>query len=191
MLNAMVRWLPVALFAVLLGCSSQAAGPPLDAGGSPDLAAPGSLDACFAGVTRPTRSFVDIQSYASQDGRYQLRRARQPGDRVSVGETFPYDLIRFGVVSGGAVTCIDSPALLSYDYGHHNWNDTMDARAAGATYRINERFAYGADGAWTFTLTVLAPGGQVLEGPLPLTDTGCYTLPFDLNGCPLRMRTDR
>jgi hypothetical protein len=183
----MVRWLWIV---VGVGCSSPSASPLADAARSPDVALD-SLDACFASVTRPSSRFIDVQSYASADGRYQLRRARRPGDRVSVGETFPYDLIRFGATIGGEVTCVDRPMDLSYDYGHHNWDDTMEARAASATYRINERFAYGADSAWSFTLTVLDPAGRVVAGPLPLTDTGCHTLPFDLNGCPGRMRTDR
>jgi hypothetical protein len=190
MLSEMPRqWL--AMMALCLGCSSQAPAP--DGATAPDTAPSRSLDECFAGVTRPPSTFVDIQSYATQDGRYQVRRARQPGDRLSVGETFPYDLVRFGVSTGGRVSCIERPADLSYDFGHHNWNDTMEARTGEATYRVHEQFDVAASGErWKFTFTVLdATGRTVVEGPLPLTDTGCHTLPFDLNGCPGRMRTDR
>jgi hypothetical protein len=182
--RVMPRWLPLL---VCLACSSNG-NPP-----APDAAVARSLDECFAGTARPSRSFIDIQSYTSADGRYLIRRARQPGDRVAVGETFPYDLIRFGMSAPDRVICIDRRSDLSYDFGHHNWNDTMTARTAEASYRIHEQYdVVASDIRWKFTFTILDAAGQTTrEGPLPVEDAGCYTLPFDLNGCPGRTRTDR
>jgi hypothetical protein len=160
---------------------------------APDPVPARSLDECFAGLTRPAVLFVETQSYATADGRYQIRRARQPGDRVAVGETFAYDLVRFGVARGSDVVCVHRTADLSYDFGHHNWDDTMEARTGTTGYRIHEKLnASGIDDRWMFTFTILDPAsGAIREGPLPLAATGCHTQPFDLNGCPGRMRTDR
>ena len=197
------------MFVICSGCGAGDTEPRGDAGaadatvrlevGTADLAAPdpavvSSLDECFADLTAPTSGwFIDIQSYATGDGRYRIRRARQPGDRIAVGETLPYDLVRFAVETETGVLCVGSPSALSYDFGHHNWNETMDARTPAASCKVHERAkaVAGLGLTWMDTLTILDPTDEsVVEGPLSLTEAGCYTLPFNLNGCPGRTRTD-
>jgi hypothetical protein len=110
-----------------------------------------------------------------------------PGDGIAVGETFPYVLIRFGAVDASGALCITQPAQMKYDYRHHNWNDSMEAMAGALTYRLEEKLMTGPTSSWLFTLTVVEGGTP--RASLTMTDAGCYTVPYDLNGCVLRTRT--
>jgi hypothetical protein len=175
--------------AVVLVLACAPASPGVD-GGSDAAAPPGSnadLDECFRGLAPAPPRFIEVQTLTSAG--ITIRRARTPGDGIAVGETFPYVLIRFGVAEATGARCISQAAQLTYRYGHHNWNDSMEATVGSLVYRLEEKLTLGpTTSSWDFTLTVLE-GGTPREGPLPMKEAGCYTLPFDLNGCFLRMRT--
>ena len=148
-----------------------------------------SLEACFADLRAPAHGFIDDQRFTSEDGHLELRRARQPGTRPAVGETFAYDLIRFGLRDDRGVICsarrrprlsVRAPQL----------GDVVEARAGAELFRVRET-RHDFD-SWSFTFWVVDPATHgLLQGPVLLRDGGCRTLPFDLNGCPGRMRTDR
>lgn len=140
-----------------------------------------TLDACFAGLApRPNGSFVGTLVFESEDGSVEVRLAREPGDRTSVGETFPYDLVRFGIERNGVVECITDRDQLAYDFGHHNWNDTATAEG-NATYMVTIRLDTTDDPVvWVDTL-------QINEAaPITLRATACDVTPLDLNHCSLR-----
>jgi hypothetical protein len=175
----------VRVFALLLTACSSASSPP----DAPPASA--TLDECFADLTAPRNNrFIEVQTLRNQDGRIRLRRARTPGDGIAVGETFPYVLIRFAIADERGTRCVTDAAQLSYRYAHHNWNDSMEARAGDTIYRLEEKLTFDtASSTWVFTFTALdAATGAPREGPLPMSDAGCYTLPLDLNGCSQRMR---
>lgn len=160
------------------GASDAAPPPPSTAG----------LDDCFRGLAPALPRFIEVQTLTSAGG-LTIRRARTPGDGIAVGETFPYVLIRFGVSDASGGRCISERAQMTYRYGHHNWHDSMEATAGNLVYRLEEKLNLGpTTSSWDFTVTVLE-GGTPRQGPLPMTEAGCYTLPFDLNGCFLRTRT--
>jgi len=167
----------ITLLVGLLGCS-EAHGTD-DAGRSDG--GEQTLDACFEGLA-PTgdASFVGTLHFESLDGSIRVRFARQPGDRTSVGETFPYDMVRFGIERNGVVECITDRDQLAYDFGHHNWNDTATAEG-NATYVVNIRLDNTDDPVvWVDTL-------QINEAaPITLRATDCDVTPFDLNHCSLR-----
>jgi len=123
---------------------------------------------------------VGTLSFESADGSIRVRLARQPGERASVGETFPYDLVRFGIERDGVVECVTDRDALRYDFGHHNWDDTATAEG-NATYVVAIRLDITSDPVlWVDTL-------QINEiAPMSLEFTGCAVTPFDLNHCSLR-----
>jgi hypothetical protein len=167
------------LMVLALGC--------VPAVNSHDGAVPTDLDDCFKDLTPPSGKFVEVQSLATTDGSIVVRRARMPGDGVAVGETFPYVLVRFGAVEKEVPRCITEASHMTYRYGHHNWNDSMEASAGPVTYRLEEKLMIGPPSTWFFTLTILE-GGTPRAGPYVVNDQGCYTVPYDLNGCVLRRR---
>ncbi|MBK7774777.1 MAG: hypothetical protein IPI43_11670 [Sandaracinaceae bacterium] len=140
-----------------------------------------TLDSCFAGIA-PTGDapWVGTQSFENDDGSVRVRLARQPGDRPSVGETYAYDMVRFGIERDGVVECITDQDALAYDFGHHNWNDTATAEGNG-TYVVTMRFDVAAEPAvWVDAL-------QINEAaPMTLHATACDATPLDLNHCLLR-----
>lgn len=162
---------------MVLGCGETHT--PADSGNADGGAV--TLDSCFAGLA-PTggAGFVGTLSFESEDGSTRVRLARQPGDRSSVGETFPYDLVRFGIERDGVVECITDRDALAYDFGHHNWDDTATATGR-ADYVVRVRLDLTTDPvAWIDTL-------QINEAaPITLTETGCDSIPPDLNHCSLR-----
>jgi hypothetical protein len=153
------------------------------------------LDACFADLVAPPVGFIEVQSFETEDGNLRLRRARRPGARSAVGETFPYDLVRFGVESDTGSRCVTEPARLDYAFGHHNWNERWEARTGDMRYVVREaldvtRLSVEGD-VWTTTVELIP---QPSGAPLPSKDliaTGCYSLPYDYNPCFRRMRTDQ
>lgn len=153
---------------------------------TPDASAPDSatvtLDTCFAGLAPTGNSpFVGTLSFESLDGRVRVRLARQPGQRPFVGETYPYDLVRFAIERDGQTECITDRAALSYDFGHHNWSDTATAEGS-ATFTVELRYDLAsAEPDWVDTLQV----GR--DAPLTLRSTGCDAIPPDLNHCLLRV----
>lgn len=169
--------IPVLALATALfvwGCSSSGADPAVP------------FERCFEAL-RAAR-FIDVQSYSGTG--VKVQRARTPGDEFVPGETFAYRLIRFAIESDGKAVCVSSSADMKYRYGHHNWDDAMEARDGDLAYRVTEKRL--DVGSWEFELTTLdARTGATRSGPQRLADAGCFTIPFDLNGCPGRMRTDR
>ena len=140
-----------------------------------------TLDSCFAGLApRPNGSFVGTLVFESEDGSVEVRLAREPGDRTSVGETFPYDLVRFGIERNGVVECITDRDQLAYDFGHHNWNDTATAEG-NATYVVVSRFInLDFPATWEDTLQIND------AAPMTLRFVSCDVTPEDLNHCLLR-----
>jgi len=132
-----------------------------------------------------------VQAFETADGTIRLWRARRPGDRSAVGETFPYDLVRFAVESDDDVACVTTPGALAYEFGHHNWNEAWTADTALHTYAVTESLSFGDAGAvWTDRLTVTTAAGAPVLGPVALEPTGCFSIPYDLNPCMSRQRTD-
>ncbi len=170
------------------GGGSHDAGAPLPDGSADGGPATAPLDQCFAGLTAPAKLYVELQDFVTQDGGVRLRRARQPGGRPSVGETSPYDLVRFALVGDGAPACVKTAGDLSYTFKHHNWDEAYEARTATRRYRVTERYEFGQ--GWTDTLTILDATGAPIGPPRPLVAAGCRSLPFNLNPCYFRTRTD-
>ncbi|MCA9579202.1 MAG: hypothetical protein KC668_27425 [Myxococcales bacterium] len=142
---------------------------------------PGTLDACFAGLAPTGDSpFVGTLRFESVDGTIEVRLARQPGDRPAVGETWAYDMVRFGIARDGVVTCITQPSALAYDFGHHNWADVATAEGT-STFVVSMRYEFtGDEPTWVDTL-------QIDEAaPITLRATACDVTPNDLNHCLLR-----
>jgi hypothetical protein len=196
----------LALYGVSFACStSEPAEDPADSGISvvdggahdSDARAPSGnldLDACFQDLSSPSDGwFVEVQSFETADGSLRIRRARQPGTRNAVGETFAYDLIRFGIESDTEVHCETRSSRMSYEFGHHNWNEIYEAATDAARYVVRERFGFGGDdeSPWEDTLEVFELDGTRRSGPQPLIATGCYSLPYNLNPCLRRTRTDQ
>ncbi|MEZ4328682.1 MAG: hypothetical protein R3B40_25890 [Polyangiales bacterium] len=171
----------VALCVGLAACGTSHAPGANDAGHGDTGTAPSTLDACFAGLAPTGDSpFVGTLRFESLDGSIELRLARQPGDRPAVGETWAYDLVRFGIAQDGVVTCITQPGALAYDFGHHNWADIATADGA-ATYVVSMRYEFTGDAAaWVDTLQIDG------AAPITLRATACDVTPNDLNHCLLR-----
>jgi hypothetical protein len=173
-----------------LGCGEG--GPAADAGLAPPPSGNLDLDDCFADLVAPNdHGFIEVQSFETHDGAIRIRRARKPGDRNAVGETFAYDLIRFGIASDDDVYCESRQSRLSYAFGHHNWDEVYEAQTEIARYRVQERFLFDGATSWEDTVEALALDGTRSWGPLTLNETGCYSLPYNFNPCMQRMRTDR
>jgi hypothetical protein len=146
-----------------------------------------SVTACLADVA-PTRQhgFVNVLEFSDQGQTLHVGIAREPGDRPAVGETFPYDLKRFALAKDGASHCISDPGALSYDFGHHNWNDTAEAVIGTTRYELTMVYnIVGMNPAWDVALEALDTGsGSTLWGPIDLSKTSCRSVPStDLNGC--------
>lgn len=149
------------------------------------------LDACFADVTAPETGFVEILTLVSTDPALRVRLARRPGDGAAVGETFAFELVRFGYEDEQTQRCIKATERLSYRYGHHNWDDEATVIDEDREYLVTMKYLLTAEDArWADALTIRAPGGAVIAGPINLRDGGCRSLPYDLNPCFRRMRTD-
>lgn len=154
----------------------------VDAADVGDDSAPGSLDDCFAGLApRVATRTVNLLDFEAEGGAVRVRLAREIGERSFVGETLPYDLVRFGIERDGAADCVTDPGALVYDFGHHNWNERA---AATGTHAYVVRMVYdisGTTAVWTDTLAV-DDGAEV-----PLTFVDCRSIPtIDLNHCLMR-----
>jgi len=179
-----------------------------DSGVTPDAAAngdggrgpaPTDLDDCFADLSAPETFFVEVQSFATEDEAIVLRRARKPGTRSYGGETFPYDLVRFGLASEEGLECVSRIGGLEYEFGHHNWDERWEAHGDRARYVVTEKLDVAnlsteppSDDGWDDIIEAFSlASGERLWGPLELEGTGCYSLPYDLNPCMNRARTDQ
>lgn len=153
-----------------------------------------TAEACFADLTAPTDGwFVETQRFVTSDDAIHLWRARKPGTRPgAVGETFAYDLVRFWIGSDDEPgTCITASSAMTYDFAHHNWNETWSATTDFARYVVHERLDFGAtETSWQDTLEVFDPNDVPRGGTQDLEDDGCSSLPYDLNPCMFRTRVD-
>lgn len=167
-------------------------GPSADAGPDDPGKNPTTLDACLSELSEPDSGFISIQRFRSSDGKVKLARARQTIDAPTVGETFAYAMVRFWIESDDEPgTCVRAKSALSYEYAHHNWDETWSATTELATYDGNELFnTDGGEVLWTDTLTAKSKDGKVLFGPIMLQEDGCSSIPYDLNPCLTRTRSD-
>ena len=160
-----------------------------DAGGGPIAA-----EDCFADLAAPEAGFVEVQRFRSEDGSLRVWRARQPGDRSAVGETFPYDLVRAWIETEDEPgACVTEARALAYTFGHHNWAEEWSMTTAHAKYIGREMFSNApadpAEWTWTDTLEAQDDDGAPLF-TVGLIEDGCETMPYDLNACMQRMRID-
>lgn len=180
----------IALYATWLGaCGADAAGaadsgPPPPQGGV-------TGEECFAELEAPEAGFIEIQRFRSEDDSVEVWRARKPGDRSAVGETFPYDLIAVWIDSADEDgRCVTDRAAMTYEFAHHNWDESWTVETEHAIYAARETYNIGAAGSsWADTLEAKDSGGRTLF-TVELVDRGCETLPYDLNPCLMRMRLD-
>lgn len=149
---------------------------------SSDVKMVNTLDECFDGL-QPRRAgeVVNLLTFQTADGATAVRLAREIGERTAVGETFAYDLVRFGIERNGAVDCVTSADSLKYTFAHHNWDDEVEAQGE-AKYVVHMTFdVTAAENRWTDTLAIDDGATQTLS----LTD--CSVFPtVDLNHCLLR-----
>jgi hypothetical protein len=163
----------------------------VDASGDMDTSI---LDTCAAGV-EPTGplGFLVIQDLRSEDDGLRIRFVLEPGDGHAVGETFPYELIRFALASADASFCVDQDTDLDYEWGHHNWNETGKARHDNVEYTFRNVLDMMGGGGWDDSIEARSPpGGDLLWGPLTLRDAGCGSVPpGNPNTCLWRDRNDQ
>lgn len=152
------------------------------------------LDSCVAGVS-PNNAwgFLVIQDFREEGSGARLRIVLEPGEGSVVGETIPYHLTRFALERGGESFCIRELADMSWENGHHNWNDTGRARRQGTEYVLRLVLDVLGPGGWKDTLEAqVESSGATIFGPLNLTDAGCRTIPpGNPNACLFRTRTDQ
>jgi hypothetical protein len=187
------RALWAALFLVT-GCAADdddGNAPLNDAGDMPSMT---TGEECFDDLAAPDTGFVELQRFRSEDGAVRIWRARQPGDRVAVGETFPYDLVRAWVEAENEPgTCVTQASALTYEFGHHNWSEEWSVTTDHARYIGRELYSNSApddaDFGWTDSLEAKSASGATLF-MVDLVDDGCESMPYNLNPCLRRMRTD-
>lgn len=110
-----------------------------------------------------------VLSFTADGGDTLVRYALEPGDDPSVGETTPWELIRFGIERAGDTECITAATSLEYTVAHHNWDDTAVANGA-QTYAVHQLFVID-DSRFEFTLAIAA------AAPAPLAFTNCEQIP--------------
>jgi hypothetical protein len=186
-----LSWLCICACVLVLGCGDDdgGSGPNTDHDASVVITA----EECFADLTAPTDGwFVETQRFATADDAIELWRARKPGMRSAVGETFPYDLVRFWIGSDDEPgTCVTAPSAMTYDFAHHNWDETWSAITEHGRYVVHERLEFGdAATSWQDTLDVFDLNDVPRGGTQTLEATGCASLPYDLNPCLFRTRID-
>jgi hypothetical protein len=179
-LLCLVCWWP-------LSCSDSTdgstPGPGLDAGAD--------FDACFSNLAAG-QWFTEVQGFKTDDDAVHVFRARRPGPKPAVGETFAYELVRFFVASTAETACVSDAGALDYEYAHHNWNEKWRAQTATRRYLGTEQRIFDEQTSWRSQLTIQsADGQQTLLGPVSLEGVTCFTVPpGDPNACTWRKRTD-
>jgi hypothetical protein len=143
-------------------------------------------------VSEPAAGFIEIQAFSSVERDVYIERARQPGQRSAVGETFAYDLKAVLITTADDAACVKRSADLSYEFGHHNWSEIWSVRTTKARYVVHETYSFENQGRpWVDTVEARAlEGDALLWGPVALQDEGCRSLPYNLNPCLRRERTD-
>ncbi len=135
--------------------------------------------------------FIGILDFNIEGEDTGIRIAREPGDGTAVGETYPFDLIRFSICGDNVSYCIEAKADLKYTWGHHNWDETIEATAGDIRYLILLKADLPGN-KWDDTIEAFSKtSGESLWGPKNLVNTGCMTLPAgNLNECFMRTRQD-
>jgi hypothetical protein len=187
-----IAWIIAVWAASLGGCGDDAAGAADSGTAPPQRGVTG--DDCFATLEEPPAGFIEIQRFGSVDDSVEIWRARKPGERSAVGETFAYDLIAVWIDSADEDgTCVTERGAMTYEFAHHNWAESWTVETEHATYMGRETFgnamAEPAEWSWADTLEAKAPSGATLF-TVELVDQGCESLPYDLNPCLMRMRID-
>jgi hypothetical protein len=136
--------------------------------------------------------FVVVQNFSTGDGAVDLSMAWHIGEGDTIGETLPYEMMRFGVCDDRDGVCISSEDKMTYEWKHHNWDETITARAGGREYVVRMSFVPSEVSSWTDTLEVIDLGDTGdTRGPMPLEDRGCRSVPpNNANACMLRDRLD-
>ena len=133
-------------------------------------------------------NFIVIQDFATQDQKFNLSLAWTIGDGVAVGETFAFEMVRFIVRDDQVNQCIQDDQMMNYEWGHHNWDETITATTDGREYKVRMARENIEDNAWVDSLEVRDDlSGENIEGPMALEDLGCRTiLPGNPNACVFR-----
>ena len=110
-----------------------------------------------------------VLSFTGDGGDTVLGYALEPGDDAAIGETTPWELIRFGIERAGETECVTAAASLDYTVAHHNWDDTAAANGVHA-YAVHQLFDI-ENSRFEFTLAVDG------AAPAPLTFMECEQIP--------------
>lgn len=174
------------------GPDGGAAGRDGSADDPPHAPQPTQFAGCLDGLVAPESGFIEVLSFVASEPNLKVMRARQPGNRSAVGETFPYDLVGVAIQTDDEEACIFEAAQLSYTFGHHNWSETWTLRTKHALYTVREAYSFDNDELpWKDTIEAHSLTDNTrLWGPIPLEADGCFSLPYNLNPCMKRTRTD-
>jgi len=136
--------------------------------------------------------FAVVQNFSTEDGAVDLSLAWHVGEGETVGETLPYEMMRFGVCDEEDGVCVSDMAKMTYGWQHHNWDETLTAEAGGREYIVRMSFVLSEVSSWTDTLEIRdLEGAGITTGPLPLEERGCRSVPAqNANACMLRDRLD-
>src|SRR5688572_13164279 len=97
-----------------------------------------ALDACFTGL-RTLARVNQIGTKRSADGRYVLRIALEyPPGSVGTSGTYPWDAIRFAIVTPQGQLCVQDENMLKTAYmgSLHNCNDVFTVSSKGIIYQV-------------------------------------------------------
>jgi len=160
--------------------------------GATDVSSPATLADCVADVPLAA-GLNETMFLASAEGDTRVAIVRRVIEGTAVGETFPLDLGAFGLVREGSLTCVRAASELTYEWGHHNWDETMTIdRPAGGTYVVTMQLDTVNFSDWINTIEARDASGATLWGPLDLVAETCATEPAgDLNFCQQGTRTDQ
>ncbi len=206
-----MQFAPYRLYAVLFAltaCQNDASSPKSDAGdGLDDAGRPGSdasddlpeppdpdrFEGCLTHLKAPENGFIEVQRFVVGEPELTIVRARRPSDKPTVGETFAYELVAVALKSADEEACITDSAQLSYSYAHHNWDETWSVRTSRAHYAVRETYVLDFENqGWKDSLEVRSLEDDSLLFPaVELEADGCYSLPYNLNPCMQRTRTDK
>lgn len=142
--------------------------------------------------SRDDFDFVVVQNFTTPDGSVDLSMAWHIGEGETVGETLPYEMLRFGICEGSGGICISNPADMTYEWRHHNWDETITATTASKQYTIRMRLVLSDYSEWEDTVTITNTDDSNKNiGPIVLEEAGCRTVPENnANACILRERLD-
>lgn len=102
-----------------------------------------------------------------------VRLERRPiGEPEVMYKEYPWEPLRLVAGTRDDFMDVRDGAALSYTPSHHNWRDVMTGTdEEGRQAEVVIRYVTTED-RWELELTLRAPDGAVVEGPLPLTPVG-------------------